>query len=265
MTIVKLAALAGFGMLALSAMPAEARPWSGYAIADVNERAGPSTLYPAITVIPAGAPILIYGCLGDYSWCDVSWGPYRGWMAADYLETNYGSQMVPLPDYIGPLGIPLITFEFDSYWGDYYRDEPFYRDSYRWRYFHPDHNPPPPPRGFFPPPGGPYGHDHHDFDHYPSNGPGNFHGQQGYQPPPPPPHGPQNFDGPPKPHNFYKPYNGNGQYGDNGQFNTNGPKNGQYGYGRPPKDFRQQEYGSPSGEQKPGCYRHDGQWVCPQP
>jgi uncharacterized protein YraI len=264
MTIAKLAGLAGFGMLALSALPAQARPWTGYAIADVNERAGPSTLYPAIIVIPAGAPILIYGCLEDYSWCDISWGPYRGWMAANYLETTYGSRAVPLPGYIGPLGIPLITFEFDTYWDDYYRDEPFFRDSYRWRYFRPDHNPPPPPNGSFPPPGGPFDTYHHDHDHYPPQGPDNDQGQQGYYPP----HGddygnpPDNFQGQPKPHNFYKQYNNN----NNGQFGGNGPQTGEYEYGKPPKNYRQPGFDRPpSGDEKSGCYKHDGQWICPQP
>ena len=259
MSLAKLAALAGFGLLALSAVPAEARPWTGYAVADVNERAGPSTLYPAIVVIPAGAPVLIYGCLEDYSWCDVSWGPYRGWMAATYLETTYGSRAVPLPDFIGPLGIPLITFEFDNYWDDYYRDEPFFRDSYRWRHFRPDRGPPP-PVGFFPPPGGPFPPDHNNHDHYPLNGPDNFHGQQGFTPPPPP-GGPGNFQGPPKPHGVYRQF-------DNGdQFNGNGVQNGQFGPGRLPRDyFRQPGFDRPPpGQQNPGCIPHNGQLGCPTP
>lgn len=147
MKITKLAAVAGFGLLALSAS-AEARTWSGYAVANVNERAGPSTAYPSVAVIPAGAPIVIYGCLSDDTWCDVSWGPNRGWMSAAYIQVTYQSRRVPLNNYISPLGIPFVVFSFDTYWGDYYRHRPFFHQEDKWRHTHADHNQlPPPPKG----------------------------------------------------------------------------------------------------------------------
>ena len=44
------------------------------ATANVNMRAGPGTEYPVVATIPAGSPITAWGCVADYSWCDVTWG-----------------------------------------------------------------------------------------------------------------------------------------------------------------------------------------------
>jgi len=269
MRIATMAALAGLAVLGLGRAEAAVGPWSGYAIADVNERSGPSTVYPSITVVPAGAPIVIYGCLADETWCDISWGPNRGWMSAAYIQVAYDSQPVPLPDYIAPLGIPFVSFDFDTYWGDYYRDRPFYHDSYRWRRIHPDHfmQPPPPPPGFFPPhhfdgqP--PFHYERHDHDFgpngyppngYPPNGnPPNGYPQNGYPQNGNPPNGyPQNGQGNSfKPHG-YKPF-------------ENGQQSGPLGNGYPPNGLGH----GPGGPQGPdagkhhGCHIDNGQWICP--
>ncbi|MBS1183137.1 MAG: bacterial domain protein [Proteobacteria bacterium] len=54
-------------------------------LAAVNLRTGPGAHYYAIMVLPPGAPVEIYGCLADDSWCDVGYGDTRGWMASRYL------------------------------------------------------------------------------------------------------------------------------------------------------------------------------------
>ena len=132
----------------------------GYATANVNMRSGPSTGYPAVTVIPYGAPVTINGCMSSVNWCDVSFAGGRGWVSGNYVQTSYRSNRVYVaPDYYSGLGIPLVTFDVDRYWGSYYRDRNFYRDRDRWR----DYNwraqrpLPPPPRwddGRRPPPPG---------------------------------------------------------------------------------------------------------------
>ncbi|HEY8614524.1 MAG TPA: SH3 domain-containing protein [Roseomonas sp.] len=63
--------------------PASAAP--GFATGTVNLRAGPGITYPQVTVVPAGAPVEIFGCLQGYSWCDVGFGQVRGWVSANYL------------------------------------------------------------------------------------------------------------------------------------------------------------------------------------
>lgn len=143
MKLFNIAAIAGLAFLALSTSPSVAAPVSGFVTANVNERAGPSTSYPPIVVIPAGAPVTIFGCLSDNSWCDVSWAGYRGWVYAAYLQATYQSRRVGLPNYIGSLGIPFITFNIGSYWDSHYRSRPFYGQRSRWNNVRPgpDKNP----------------------------------------------------------------------------------------------------------------------------
>jgi len=143
----QIAALAGFGLLALSATPALAAMISGYTTANVNQRSGPSTAYPPITVIPANSAITIYGCLQDDSWCDISWGANRGWMSSAYLQAKYQSHRIPVRGYSA---IPFITFNFNSYWNSYYQTRPFFGQRSKWSSFNwqgqGSKNPPTPPK-----------------------------------------------------------------------------------------------------------------------
>ncbi|MDI7864251.1 SH3 domain-containing protein [Rhizobiaceae bacterium n13] len=126
----------------------------GYATANVNLRAGPSTDYPAVTVIPYGAPVTIFGCLPDAPWCDTSYAGIRGWVSGNYLQTVYQQRRVYVgPEYYAPLGIPVIGFTFDTYWDRYYRNRPFYRERNRWHDYHV--NRPNRPPGYRPPPNRP--------------------------------------------------------------------------------------------------------------
>lgn len=132
----------------------------GYATANVNMRSGPSTAYPAVTVIPVGAPVSINGCMSSVNWCDVSFVGGRGWVSGNYVQASYRSNRVYVaPDYYQGLGIPTVTFEVNDYWGRYYRGRDFYRERDRWRDYNwrGDRQPPPPPRWDDrrgPPPGG---------------------------------------------------------------------------------------------------------------
>lgn len=117
----------------------------GFVNSNVNLRAGPSTGYPVVTVLQAGTPLEIFGCLDEYTWCDVDWRGYRGWIAARYLEYDYRGRRVLVPDYAPQLDVPIVAFSFNDYWGRYYRGRSWYSNNDRW-------GPPPPRRG--PPPGG---------------------------------------------------------------------------------------------------------------
>ncbi len=120
------------GMLLLA--PAIAQAAEGFATANVNMRAGPSTAYPAVTVIPAGESVEIYGCLADVPWCDVEFYGGRGWVHGRYVQVLYQQRRVYVgPEYYRPLGIPVVVFSFGNYWDRYYRDRDFYRDRDRWR------------------------------------------------------------------------------------------------------------------------------------
>jgi uncharacterized protein YraI len=142
------AALA-FAMLGAAAAQAAA---PGYTTANVNMRTGPDIDFPSIGIIPEGDDIFVVGCLRDESWCDVRWGPERGWVYAEYLGFDYHGETVLLPDIgLSLFAIPVIAFVADDYWGRYYVGRPWYRDRVRWYRFRPRprvgwHAPPPGPR-----------------------------------------------------------------------------------------------------------------------
>lgn len=93
------------------------------ATANVNMRAGPSTSYPVVRIVPAGANVASYGCVADYSWCDVGYGGARGWVAASYLTTVVrGTTVVVSPT----VGFPVVTYAPTSYWNRYYAGYPWY-------------------------------------------------------------------------------------------------------------------------------------------
>ena len=123
--------IAAAGMLMLA--PAIAQAAEGYSTANVNMRAGPSTRYPAVAVIPAGSSVEIRGCLSDVNWCDVEFYGGRGWVSGQYVQALYQQRRVYVgPQYYRPLGIPMIRFSVDNYWDRYYRNRDFYRDRDRW-------------------------------------------------------------------------------------------------------------------------------------
>jgi uncharacterized protein YraI len=139
-------ALAVGALLAFPSLASAAT--QGFATANVNMRSGPSTRYPAVVVIPVGAPISINGCLDTVNWCDVSFARGRGWVSGNYIQTTYRQNRVYVDrQYYRPLGIPTITFDVDTYWRRYYSDRDFYRDRGRWRGwdYRRDAPPPPPP------------------------------------------------------------------------------------------------------------------------
>jgi uncharacterized protein YraI len=127
----------------------------------VHLRAGPSVEYPSVVMMPAGSAVEVFGCEQGYSWCDVQLGPDRGWVAAAFLAAPSPGGPVVIAGGPAPVGIPIVTFSFNTYWGDYYRGRPWYgrRDYYYnyWnRYPHgrppPLHRPPPRPPLVRPPP-----------------------------------------------------------------------------------------------------------------
>ncbi|RUM05228.1 SH3 domain-containing protein [Rhizobium chutanense] len=123
--------IAAIGLLVLA--PAIAQAAEGYSTANVNMRAGPSTRYPAVAVIPAGSSVEIRGCLSEVNWCDVEFYGGRGWVSGQYVQALYQQRRIYVgPQYYRPLGIPMIRFNVDNYWHRYYRNRDFYRERDRW-------------------------------------------------------------------------------------------------------------------------------------
>jgi uncharacterized protein YraI len=123
------------------ALPAIAAAQTAYLTTAVNVRAGPDSAYPVVVRVAPGAPLTVFGCLGDWSWCDVGAGPNRGWVYAKFLVYPYQSRRVPIIAYGPSLGLPIIAFSVGPYWDSYYRGRPWYVNRTYW-----EHRPPPPVR-----------------------------------------------------------------------------------------------------------------------
>lgn len=123
--------------VAVVAAPSLAAAQDAIVTADLNMRAGPSTSFPVVDVIPESAPVDVHGCLSGYSWCDVSSRGSRGWVSASFLSYAAGGSYVPLIEHTSDVEIPIITYSVGPYWDTYYRDRPWYGRrsiwSGRWR------------------------------------------------------------------------------------------------------------------------------------
>lgn len=136
----------GVCLIALSGAAFAQSP--AYTNQPVDVYAGPSGDYPVVAQVPPSAQLTVYGCVSDYSWCDVEAPGLRGWVYGEYLDYPYQGTAVPIMTYGLQIGLPVVVFSFGTYWDHYYRGQPWYHDRDRWA------NRPPPMRGGPPPHGG---------------------------------------------------------------------------------------------------------------
>ncbi|POR55026.1 uncharacterized protein YraI [Paraburkholderia eburnea] len=199
------------GLAAMLAAPVPAFAQSqGFTSTTVNLYAGPAGDYPVVAQVPGGVSIAVMGCVAGYSWCDVSLPGLRGWVYGGYISYPYQGARVPLMNYGATIGLPILTFSLGTYWGNYYRDRPWYNNQSRWNR-HPGPRPGPPP-GIRPPSHG-------------ARPPGGHHGNR----PPGAGNGHQNRP----PNNGARPP-GNGGGRPPGQGASRPPGNGGHGGARPP-------------------------------
>ena len=123
----KLALLAAAALAPLSALAAD-----GYVNGYVNLRAGPDVRYPRVATLPPGTPIAVFGCTSGWSWCDVRGDGARGWISANFVSYPYDNQRVILSAYGGRIGIPIVNFVLDAYWGSHYRNRSWYPQRTQW-------------------------------------------------------------------------------------------------------------------------------------
>jgi len=91
--------------------------------ANVNLRAGPAGTYPVVVVIPANSPVVAHGCDAAYAWCDVAYGPSRGWVSSSFLMlTGGGTPVVVTP---AAVGVGVVVYD-QAYWDRYYVGMPWY-------------------------------------------------------------------------------------------------------------------------------------------
>jgi uncharacterized protein YraI len=115
---------------ALPLSPAMARQMTGYTVRQTEIVSGPSADYPAVRSLNSDARVTVYGCLSDWSWCDVSYSYDRGWVARDDIVIGYQGHRSRIMPY---MGIGILAFTFGAYWDDHYRGRPFYSDRARWQ------------------------------------------------------------------------------------------------------------------------------------
>lgn len=114
-------------LLAGTVIAGPASAFQGYVTNSVNLRAGPGTNYPVVARVSASRPLAINGCLQGFDWCEVQAGRYHGWVSGDYLEGEYNDDREYISD-LGPeVNLPVINFEFGSYWDQNYRNRSFYK------------------------------------------------------------------------------------------------------------------------------------------
>lgn len=100
----------------------------------VNLRAGPARDYPLVARLGPGTPLAVQGCTEGFGWCDViAPSDVRGWIFAGNIAYPYENADVPVLNYGAVIGFPIITFMIGDYWGQYYRNRPWYGNESRWR------------------------------------------------------------------------------------------------------------------------------------
>jgi len=109
-----------------------------------NMRAGPDRAFPLVTWLPAGTPVNVIGCVDAWRWCDVAWGFNRGWVFARYLSVPFRNQPTVIFNSGGMMGVPLVPFSVNNYWGAHYRNRPWWNNRNYWASRPPTwHRPPP--------------------------------------------------------------------------------------------------------------------------
>ena len=108
---------------AFSATPALARIGHGYTARSTHMFAGPQASYPQVRRLPFHTEVTIYGCLRDWSWCDVSHRTDRGWVLGSDIAIGTQGRLRPMSP---ELGLAVLPFIIGTYWDTYYRNRPFY-------------------------------------------------------------------------------------------------------------------------------------------
>jgi len=127
----KLALIIGIALGILTA-PSRAFAYQAFITSGASLLSGPGADYPPVADISGGEPVEVHGCVGGYGWCDVAFQGYRGWFDARLLAYPYQGQRVPLISFGAQIGVPVVSFSVEDYWGRFYRDRPFYRERARW-------------------------------------------------------------------------------------------------------------------------------------
>jgi uncharacterized protein YraI len=109
---------------------------NAYTARSMGLHAGPDRDYPLVAQVDEGTPVEVHGCLDGWSWCDVSVEGGRGWMYGGGIYFDYNGGTDWLYSYGPQVGVPIITFSVDSYWGQYYQGRRWYGQRETWAHRH---------------------------------------------------------------------------------------------------------------------------------
>ncbi len=103
-----------------------------YITSSVNLRTGPDAGYPRIVTLSSGENVQVFGCVNDWSWCDVATRYERGWVSSSYLDYDDGGRRTRIYGNGPRLGLPILTFVLGTYWDAHYRDRSWYGQRSQW-------------------------------------------------------------------------------------------------------------------------------------
>lgn len=113
------------------------RTTAGIMLRQAWVRAGPDAGYPRVGLARARSRVIVHGCLRDWSWCDISnrggnRARFRGRVVSQHIASLYQGRQQPLNSFAPRIGIGVLGFHLNRYWGDNYRTQPFYGQRDRW-------------------------------------------------------------------------------------------------------------------------------------
>lgn len=115
------------GVLALLLLaPVQARAAEVFTMHPMDLRAGPKHDYPLLMIVPAKAKLRLFGCLKKYDWCDVASGKLRGWIRGNHIAVTQHGRNIRIQPNAEALGVPVLAFNQNTYWGRYYPDRNFH-------------------------------------------------------------------------------------------------------------------------------------------
>lgn len=126
-SIITLAALVA---AALPLTGASAQTMRGYTATSTRLYSGPLRDYPTVRTVRRGTIVTVYGCLRDWTWCDVNYQGNRGWIAGNALRIQHDGRRRGIG---ADMGVGVTTFSFGSYWDNHYRGRRFYGQRQQWQ------------------------------------------------------------------------------------------------------------------------------------
>lgn len=115
-----------------AAMPLAAAAEEAFTVQPVDVFAGPSSEFPPVAQLPPNYRVELFGCLGDWSWCDVGFAGDRGWIYAADLVVPYRGSRVTIIEYGPRIHLRIVAFSLIAYWDAHYRSRQFYGERTVW-------------------------------------------------------------------------------------------------------------------------------------